>query len=199
MRNAGFTMDVSGMRRKAKALASIPAKAFKKQIEDFTRKSLVKAMRRTPVRSLDVIRLNQIEKKGNQYDRWMQHGGNRDRAISRKQFLADRAPARFLFQLSWVQVGSSLGLSIPASANIMSATTRNHNEPEPERGYGQWRGGDVRYSAVIYNPFLDAPPRTYKPFTGAQILGDAMRENYPVFQRACDRQLKRIAYAIAKS
>ena len=201
MPKTGFRLDKRKLDAKLKKLAEIPATVFKLEVSDFTRKSLSKEMRNTQVRPLGLIRFNQIEKphRRNQYDRWMDQGGNPDGSISRREFLADRAPARFLFQLSWVQVAYSLGLNIPVSANVLSATTRNHNDPEPQKGYGQWRGGKNVFSAVIYNPFLETPRRLFKDFMGSEILGDAMRENQPVFKRAVDRKLKRVAYAIIQS
>ena len=154
------------------------------------RPALNTAKRNTPVRDLSVIRENQIAKPNSQYNIWQDRGGNRD-GITKAQFLADRAPARFLFQLSWVQVGYSLGVNVTASAQVLAATTRNHNEPEIPRGYGQWRGGGLVLTAVIYNPFLAGPPRMYKPFDGNKIIVDALTEQKPVFARAVDRKLKR--------
>lgn len=188
-------MNVSGMRKKLDALAKIRADWFKPEIvNNLLRPSLNKSKAATPVRDLETIRSNQIEKPGNQYDQWRAHGGH---GVTRQQFLADRAPARFLFQLQWVQVGYSLGVNVTASAQVLSATTRNHNEPEIPRGYGQWHGGENKFTASIRVPFLDEPPRKYKPFTGQQILVPIMQAQRPVFQRACERKLKRIAYAIA--
>jgi hypothetical protein len=199
MRNSGFKMDMSGIKRKQRELAKIPARIFKPEISDyFLRPSLNEAKRKTPVRDLSVIRDNQIGKPNCQFNAWEARGGNKE-GITRQQFLADRAPARFLFQLQWVQVGYSLGVNVTASGQVLAATTRNHNEPEIPRGYGQWHGGDVKLTASICVPFLDAPPRKYKPFTGREILTPIMAAQFPVYSRACARKMKRAVHAIAMS
>jgi hypothetical protein len=198
MRNSGFKMDMSGIRRKQKELAAIPARIFKLEISNyFLRPSLNKAKRATPVRDLGIIRYNQIEKRRSQYDQWLENWGAGD--ITRQQWLADRAPARFLFQLQWVQVGYSLGVNVTASAAVLSATTRNHNEPDIPRGRGRWHGGQTKLTASISVPFLDAPERKYKPFTGQGILTPIMAAQFPVFNRACARKMKRAVAAIARS
>ena len=198
MRNSGFKMDMSGIRRKQKELAAIPARIFKPEISNyFLRPSLNKAKRATPVRDLGIIRYNQIEKRRSQYDQWLENWGAGD--ITRQQWLADRAPARFLFQLQWVQVGYSLGVNVTASAAVLSATTRNHNEPDIPQGRGQWHGGQTKLTASISVPFLDAPERKYKPFTGQGILAPIMAAQFPVFNRACARKMKRAVAAIARS
>lgn len=197
MRNSGFKMDLSGIRRKVDALASIPARIFKPEISNnLLRPSLNRAKKATPVRDIAIIRENQIGKKNSQFSKWQAQGGI---GVTKPQFLADRAPARFLFQLQWVQVGYSLGVNVTASAQVLAATTRNHNEPEIPRGRGQWHGGEVKFTASISVPFLDAPKRTYKDFTGQEILMPIMRAQFPVFKRACDRKLKRAALAIQHS
>ena len=193
-------MDISELRRKQKLLAAIPARIFKPELtNNLLRPSLNKAKRETPVRDLALITENQIGKPNCQFNAWEARGGNTDRAITRRQFIADRAPARFLFQLQWVQVGYSLGINVTASAQVLAATTRNHNEPEIPRGYGQWHGGDVKLTASISVPWLDEPARKYKPFTGREILLPIMAAQYPVYKRACDRKLKRVVMAIAHS
>jgi hypothetical protein len=198
MRNSGFKMDMSGIRRKQKELAAIPARIFKPEISNYLlRPSLNKAKRATPVRDLGIIRYNQIEKRRSQYDQWLENWGAGD--ITRRQWLADRAPARFLFQLQWVQVGYSLGVNVTASAAVLSATTRNHNEPDIPQGRGQWHGGQTKLTASISVPFLDAPERKYKPFTGQGILAPIMAAQFPVFNRACARKMKRAVAAIARS
>lgn len=190
-------MDMSGIRRKQKELAAIPASIFKPEISNYLlRPSLNKAKAATPVRDLATIRDNQIGKPGNQFERWRARGGS---GVSKAQFLADRAPARFLFQLQWVQVGYSLGVNVTASANVLSAQTRNHNEPEIPKGYGRWHGGQTKLTASISVPWLDEPPRKYKPFTGQQILTPIMQAQFQVYKRACDRKMKRVVHAIAHS
>lgn len=191
-------MDMSGIRRKQKELSQIPARLFKPELQNyFLRPALNKAKKETPVRELSVIRDNQIGKPNSQYNQWQAKGGGH--GVTKAQFLADRAPARFLFQLQWVQVGESLGINVQASANVLSATTRNHNEPEIQRGYGQWHGGDTKFTASISVPWLDEPRRKYKPFTGEEILTPIMRAQFPVFNRACERKMKRVVHAIANS
>ena len=193
-------MDMSGIRRKQAELAAIPASLFKPEISNrFLRPSLNKAKAATPVRDLALIRENQIGKKRSQYAAWMANGGNRDGGVSKAQFLADRAPARFLFQLQWVQVGAALGIGVTASANVMNAQTRNHNEPEIPRGYGQWHGGKNKLTASISTPWLDEPERKYKQFTGTGILTPIMQAQFPAFNRACERKMKRVVAAIARS
>jgi len=198
MRNSGFKMDMSGIRRKQRELAAIPARIFKPEISNnLLRPSLNKAKAATPVRDLATIRENQIGKPNSQYSKWKARGGGQ--GVSKAQFLADRAPARFLFQLQWVQVGESLGVNVTASANVLSASTRNHNEPDIPRGYGQWHGGETKLTASISVPFLDEPERKYKPFTGQGILTPIMAAQFPVFNRACERKMKRVVIAIARS
>lgn len=195
MRNSGFKMDMSGIRRKQKQLAAIRADAFKPEIQNYLlRPSLNKAKAATPTRPLEFIRESQIG-RGGQYDQW---GGGPKAGVPRSDFLADRAPARFLFQLQWVQVGYSLGVNVTASAQVLAATTRNHNEPEIPRGYGQWHGGEVKYTASISVPWLDEPKRKYKDFTGQEILTPIMQAQFPVFNRACERKMKRIVHAITQ-
>ena len=191
-------MDMSGIRRKQKELASIPARIFKPEISNnLLRPSLNKAKAATPVRDLATIRENQVGKPNSQYAKWKARGGGQ--GVTKPQFLADRAPARFLFQLQWVQVGAALGISVTASANVMNAQTRNHDEPDIPRGYGQWHGGETKLTASISVPFLDAPERKYKPFTGQGILTPIMQAQFPVFNRACERKMKRVVMAIARS
>ncbi len=129
--------------------------------------------------------------------KWRARGGGQ--GVTKAQFLADRAPARFLFQLQWVQVGYSLGVNVTASAAVLSATTRNHDEPDIPQGRGQWHGGQTKLTASISVPFLDAPERKYKPFTGQGILTPIMAAQFPVFNRACERKMKRAVAAIARS
>ncbi len=195
MRNSGFKLDTKQLLGKLAKAGRIKAALFKPEISNyFLRPSLNKAKAATPVRELSVIRENQIGKPRSQYARWQAQGG--DHGVSRSQFLADRAPARFLFQLQWVQVGYSLGVNVSASASVLSATTRNHDEPDIPRGYGQWHGGNVKLSASISVPWLDEPPRKYKPFTGVEIITPIMQSQKPVFERAVGRKLKRTLMAI---
>ena len=191
-------MDMSGIRRKQRELAAIPASIFKPEISNyFLRPSLNKAKAATPVRDLATIRENQTGKPNSQYAKWKARGGGQ--GVTKAQFLADRAPARFLFQLQWVQVGYSLGVNVTASAAVLSATTRNHNEPEPAKAFGQWLGGGTKLTAAIHMPFMDAPERKYKPFTGQGILVPIMTAQFPVFNRACERKMRRVVHAISKS
>ena len=197
MRNSGFKMDMTRMRRKQRQLANIPARIFKPElVANLLRPALNKAKRATPTRELEVIRENQIGKKNSQYNQWRAAGGH---GVTKGQFLADRAPARFLFQLQWVQVGYSLGINVTASAAVLAATTRNHDEPEIQRGYGQWHGGETKFTASISVPWLDEPKRKYKDFTGQGILLPIMNAQFPVFNRACERKMKRVVHAIAKA
>jgi hypothetical protein len=198
MRNSGFKMDMSGIRRKQRELAAIPARIFKPEISNYLlRPSLNKAKAATPVRDLATIRENQVGKPNSQYAKWKARGGGQ--GVTKPQFLADRAPARFLFQLQWVQVGYSLGVNVTASAAVLSATTRNHDEPDIPQGRGQWHGGETKLTASISVPFLDEPERKYKPFTGQGILTPIMAAQLPVFNRACERKMKRVVAAIARS
>jgi hypothetical protein len=205
MRNSGFKMDMSGIRRKQKELAAIPARIFKPEISNYLlRPSLNKAKAATPVRELALIHFNQIEKETSQFNQWSGQVGskfkrNTYKGVTRSNFLADRAPARFLFQLQWVQVGYSLGVNVTASAAVLSATTRNHDEPDIPQGRGQWHGGQTKLTASISVPFLDEPERKYKPFTGQGILTPIMAAQFPVFNRACERKMKRAVAAIARS
>jgi hypothetical protein len=198
MRNSGFKMDMSGIRRKQKELAAIPARIFKPEISNYLlRPSLNKAKAATPVRDLATIRENQTGKPNSQFAQWKARGGGQ--GVTKAQFLADRAPARFLFQLQWVQVGHSLGVNVTASAAVLSAVTRNHDEPDIPQGRGQWHGGQTKLTASISVPFLDEPERKYKPFTGQGILTPIMAAQFPVFNRACERKMKRAVAAIARS
>ncbi len=192
---SGFRIDVSQAVKKLRDLKGrIKASLFKPEIQNnLLRPALNAAKRNTPVRDLVLIREAQIG-KGGQYDQWASRAGTH--GVTRAQFLADRAPARFLFQLSWVQVGDSLGVNVTASNQVLSATTRNHDEPEIPRGYGQWRGGGMVLTAVIYNPFLAGPARKYKPFVGEEIIGAALIAQKPVFDRAVERKLKRTIHAV---
>ncbi len=193
---SGLRIDVSQAVKKLKLIKSkIKASLLKPELQNnLLRPALNTAKRNTPVRELATIRENQIGKPNSQYAQWQAKGG--DKSVTKPQFLADRAPARFLFQLSWVQVGQSLGVNVTASAQVLAATTRNPNEQEIPRGYGQWRGGDKVLTAVIYNPLVAGPARKYKPFDGTALITDALTAQKPVFNRACERKLKRAVHAI---
>lgn len=113
----------------------------------------------------------------------------------RSEFVAERAQARFLYRKSWLQVGQSLGLDIPAADGVRNAETRHEPPVAPPRGFGQWRGGKRVLSVAIYNPLLEAPSR-YKPFSGKEIIGAAMEHHEPNFKRRFHNRLKRIVWAI---
>lgn len=187
----GFRIDVSKMRRKVEALKAIPATVFKPEVMDFTRKGLAKASTATPVRDKDVITDNQAK----QWAMWRGQGGS---GISRRDFIASRLPARFLYKASWGQVARSLGLYFSESADVLSAHTRRNPEEDPPKGYGQYRGGKTAFSVVIYNPFLETKSR-YKNFTGKEIIGDAMESGKEQFQKRVDAKMRRVVYAIMHS
>lgn len=188
----GLRLDTRQMKRKLGELRRhMRADRFKPDVLEFTRKSLATASRLTPVRPLDVIRNNQIVKEGNQYERWRNQGGQG--GITKADFLAARAPARFLYKASWGQCARSINLDIPESADVLSATTRQ--EQEPPQGYCQMHGGNDVFSVSVRNPFLEIPSR-FKPFTGRQILSDAMEKHRSQFLRAVASRFKVIAYAI---
>lgn len=109
----------------------------------------------------------------------------RDRRMdtSVHDFIERRAQARFLYRRSWWQVGSSLRIAVPIAPEVQSSTTRRKPPRQPDKGYGQWRGGKNVLSVVVYNPFLEQPSR-YKPFSGEEIIGEAMAAHEGQFQRA---------------
>lgn len=119
----------------------------------------------------------------------------RRKATARPEFIAGRAQARFLYRKSWGQVGASLGLSVPQSANVAGSHSRHEPPKEPPKGYGQWRGGKVVLSVVIYNPFLEEHS-DYKDFTGKEIIQTAMQKHEAQFKRRFASKLKVILYAI---
>lgn len=120
---------------------------------------------------------------------------NRRIRTSRRSFVGNRKQARFLYRKSWMQVARSLDVPIVVSGQVSRAHTRRKPAKEPPRGYGQWRGGKVRLTAVIYNPFLQEPSR-YKPFTGRQILRTAIARNRLRFNRTLSSRLRAtVAYA----
>lgn len=121
----------------------------------------------------------------------------RDRRMSteRGEFIAERAQARFLYKKSWYQVAESLGVPIRSAQSVATSHSRHNPPKEPDRGYGQLRGGERVLTCVIYNPFL-SEESAYKEWDGADIIRNAMEVQRPVFNRAVDRKLKRICYAI---
>jgi hypothetical protein len=119
----------------------------------------------------------------------------RKKSISKKTFVNQRKQARFLYQKSWMQVARSLNVPLAVPAQVSRSHTRRKPAKEPPKGYGQWRGGKVRLSAVIYNPFLDEPSR-YKQFTGRGILRAAAARNRLAFNRSLSAKLRTsVAYA----
>lgn len=192
MKRTGFRVDVSQLRKKLAALKQVKAIAFAPDVMDFTKKTLATASRITPVRSFQLIRTNQIVKPGNQYDRWKEQGGN---GKTRPQFLAGRAPARFLYKASWGQLARSIGLTIPESQQVKNARTRRDPEVQPPRAYGQIRGGKRVYSVAMFNPFLAIPSR-YKDFTGEEIISEAQKKHEKQFRRNVSKRLKVTLYAI---
>jgi hypothetical protein len=116
---------------------------------------------------------------------------------ARAPFIAERAQARFLYRKSWSQVAESLGLRIATAGNVESAHSRHEPPKAPARGYGQWRGGDKVLSVDIRNPFLEQES-AYKPFSGREIIGAAMREHESGFKRKFQASLRRRVYAMSR-
>jgi len=192
MKKTGFRVDVSTLRKKLEAMKQVAAIQFKPDVMDYTKKTLATASRITPVRDFSLIRSNQIQKKGNQFQRWKEQGG---RGKTKAQFLAGRAPARFLYRASWGQLARSLGLQIPESQQVKNATSRRDPIKAPPRAYGQIRGGKRTFSVAMFNPFLAMPSR-YKKFTGEQIIADAQKKHERQFRRNVNKRLKVTLYAI---
>lgn len=192
MKKTGFRVDVSTLRKKLEAMKQVAAIQFKPDVMDYTKKTLATASRITPVRDFSVIRSNQIQKKGNQFQRWKEQGG---RGKTKAQFLAGRAPARFLYRASWGQLARSLGLQIPESQQVKNATSRRDPIKAPPRAYGQIRGGKRTFSVAMFNPFLAIPSR-YKKFTGEQIIADAQKKHERQFRRSVNKRLKVTLFAI---
>jgi len=117
-------------------------------------------------------------------------------ADSQSEFIAERAQARYLYKKSWSQVASSLGCPFAVAGAVENSHSRHEPSKEPNRGYGQIRGGEKVLTVVIYNPFLEEENPKYKPWSGAEILKDAMEQNRPQFNKAVERKLSRICYAI---
>jgi hypothetical protein len=192
MKKTGFRVDVSTLRKKLEAMKQVAAIQFKPDVMDYTKKTLATASRITPVRDFSLIRSNQIQKKGNQFQRWKEQGG---RGKTKAQFLAGRAPARFLYRASWGQLARSLGLQIPESQQVKNATSRRDPIKAPPRAYGQIRGGKRTFSVAMFNPFLAMPSR-YKKFTGEQIIADAQKKHERQFRRSVNKRLKVTLFAI---
>jgi len=192
MKKTGFRVDVSTLRKKLEAMKQVAAIQFKPDVMDYTKKTLATASRITPVRDFSLIRSNQIQKKGNQFQRWREQGG---RGKTKAQFLAGRAPARFLYRASWGQLARSLGLQIPESQQVKNATSRRDPIKAPPRAYGQIRGGKRTFSVAMFNPFLAMPSR-YKKFTGEQIISDAQKKHERQFRRSVNKRLKVTLFAI---
>ena len=192
MKKTGFRVDVSQLKKKLAALQQVKAIAFAPDVMSYTKKTLATASRITPVRDFALIRSNQVQKKGNQYDKWRAAGG---RGKTRPQFLAGRAPARFLYRASWGQLARSIGLTIPESQQVKNARTRRKPEVQPPRAYGQIRGGKRAFSVVMFNPFLAIPSR-YKDFTGEEIISEAQKKHERQFRRQVNKRLKVTLYAI---
>lgn len=192
MKKTGFRVDVSTLRKKLEAMKQVAAIQFKPDVMDYTKKTLATASRITPVRDFSLIRSNQIQKKGNQFQRWREQGG---RGKTKAQFLAGRAPARFLYRASWGQLARSLGLQIPESQQVKNATSRRDPIKAPPRAYGQIRGGKRTFSVAMFNPFLAIPSR-YKKFTGEEIIADAQKKHERQFRRNVNKRLKVTLYAI---
>jgi len=192
MKKTGFRVDVSTLRKKLEAMKQVAAIQFKPDVMDYTKKTLATASRITPVRDFSLIRSNQIQKKGNQFQRWKEQGG---RGKTKAQFLAGRAPARFLYRASWGQLARSLGLQIAESQQVKNATSRRDPIKAPPRAYGQIRGGKRTFSVAMFNPFLAIPSR-YKKFTGEQIIADAQKKHERQFRRQVNKRLKVTLFAI---
>ena len=192
MKKTGFRVDVSQLRKKLDAMKQIRAIAFAPDVMSYTKKTLATASRITPVRDFALIRSNQVQKKGNQYDKWRAAGGM---GKTRPQFLAGRAPARFLYKASWGQLARSIGLTIPESQQVKNATSRRNPVQAPPRAYGQIRGGKRVFSVAMFNPFLAIPSR-YKDFTGEEIISEAQKKHEKQFRRNVNKRLKVTIYAI---
>lgn len=190
----GFAVDVSVLKKKIIAVRdAVNAGFLKPELIDFVRKSLATAARNTPVRDFALIRSNQIQKKGNQFDKWTAQGGS---GLNRKQFLAKRAPARYLYRRTWGQVAESLGTTIPQSQGVKNAKSRRDPVKPPPRAYGQVRGGKNRLSVTIHNPLLVEPSK-YIKFDPRKIINDALKKHEKNFNSRCRRKLKRLIYAVS--
>lgn len=108
--------------------------------------------------------------------------------IGNRPFINDRKQARFLYAKSWSQCATSLNVPIRVAGQITRSHTRRRPPKEPRRGYGQWRGGKDRLTAVIYNPFLNEPSM-YKDFDPRQILMAADAKARPRFNRQMEKQI----------
>ena len=75
MKKTGFRVDVSTLWKKLEAMKQVAAIQFRPDVMDYTKKTLATASRITPVRDFSLIRSNQIQKKGNQFQRWKEQGG----------------------------------------------------------------------------------------------------------------------------
>lgn len=192
MKKTGFRVDVSQLKKKLAALQQVKALAFAPDVMDYTKKTLATAARITPVRDFSLIRSNQIQKKGNQFQRWQEQGG---RGKTKAQFLSGRAPARFLYRASWGQLARSIGLTIPESQQVKNATSRRDPVQAPPRAYGQIRGGKRVFSVAMFNPFLATPSR-YKKFTGDEIISEAQKKHERQFRRNVSKRMKVTLYAI---
>lgn len=192
MKKTGFSVNVSKLRGKLANLKAVRADKFKPDVMEYVRKTLGTASRLTPVRDFKLIRNNQIQKPGNQFEKWRSRGG---KGKSKQQFLASRAPARFLYRATWGQLARSIGLEIPESEGVKNAKTRRDPAENPPKAYGQLRGGLRVFTVAMFNPFLDIPSR-YKKFTGKEIIRDAQKKHEDQFNRNLRKRMKRILYAI---
>lgn len=117
----------------------------------------------------------------------------------RDEFIAFRSQARNLYKKSWWEIGQSVGIEVPCSAQVKSAVSRRTksqlkrgHRQNPTKGYAQQRGGKGIYSIVVYNPFLEEQSQ-YKLFSGKQIIAEAMQKHQAVFdKRVADKQTKAI-------
>ncbi len=107
------------------------------------------------------------------------------------EFIEERKQARFLYQKSWFQVAQSLGISIPAGSHILISHSRHEPKKESPKGYGQWRGGGVALSIVVYNSLLNEETR-YWIGNGKQILAQAMAKNRARFYKDVEDKTKRM-------
>lgn len=119
---------------------------------------------------------------------------------SQSEFIDMRGQSRFLFRKSWWEIGVSAGVSVACPAEVRNGTTRRRKPPlNPPKGYAQARGGKDVYSIVIRNPFLDetssgghTPLATeqYKKFNGQEIIGRAMAQHRPAFEKEIAKRTK---------
>ena len=119
--------------------------------------------------------------------------------MSREDFIAYRAQARFLYKKSWWEIGKSVGIEVPCAQSVKISHSRrtasqlkNGHRQNPPKGYSQERGGKGIFSIVVYNPFLEQRT-TYWNLSGKDILANAMQKHQGKYeQKVAERQTKLI-------